>query len=53
MTFDDVLLDLLENMRATNEPVIINWDSVQQWPAGTLDRFLQVGILTLHLQPNH
>ena len=46
MTFNDVLLALLEHMRATNKPVIINWDGVQQWPAGALDRLLQVGILT-------
>ena len=46
MTFNDVLLALLKHMRATNKPVIINWDGVQQWPAGALDRLLQVGILT-------
>ena len=46
MTFNDVLLALLEHMRATNKPVIINWDGIQQWPAGALDMLLQAGILT-------
>lgn len=40
-----MLLDLLEHIGSTNEPVLVNWDSVQQWPSGALECFVQAGIL--------
>jgi hypothetical protein len=45
MTFNDVLLELLGHLRAENKPIMINWDSVQQWPEGALNAFLQLGFL--------
>lgn len=45
MTFNDVLLELLAHLRAENKPVMVSWDSVQQWPEGALNTFLQLGLL--------
>jgi len=47
MAFNPVLLDILEHIRAATEPVVIDWDSTQQWPSGALDCFVQAGILTV------
>jgi len=40
-----VLFNLLEHIGSTSEPVLVNWDSVQQWPSGALKRLIQAGIL--------
>lgn len=40
-----VLLDLLAHISATREPVVIDWDSAQQWPSGALNCLIQAGIL--------
>jgi len=45
MTFNDVFLELLAHLRAENKPIVISWDSVQQWPDGALNTFLQLGFL--------
>ena len=45
MTFNDVLLELLGHLRAENKPIMVSWDSVQQWPDGALSAFLQLGFL--------
>ena len=45
MTFNDVLFDLLAHLRAENKAIIISWDTVQQWPEGSLNTFLQLGLL--------
>jgi len=46
MPHSAVLLDLLEHINSTSEPVVVNWDYVQQWPIGALECFLQSGMLT-------
>jgi len=45
MTFNDVLLTYLAYLRAENIAITINWDTVQQWPDGALDRFLRLRLL--------
>ncbi len=45
MTFNDVLLELLAHLRAENKPIMIGWDTVQQWPEDALNTFLQLGFL--------
>lgn len=45
MTFNDVLLAHLAYLRAENKAITISWDTVQQWPDGVLDTFLQFGLL--------
>lgn len=45
MTFNDVLLAHLAHLRAENKAITISWDTVQQWPNGTLVTFLQLGLL--------
>lgn len=45
MTFNDVLLELLAHLRAENKLIMVSWDSVQQWPEGALNAFLQFGFL--------
>lgn len=47
MTFNDVLLELLAHLRAENKPIMISWDSVQQWPDGALNTLLHIGFLIL------
>lgn len=46
MTANDVLLDLLAHLRSTNCPILIDWDTTQQWPNDALDKFLYIGFLT-------
>jgi hypothetical protein len=45
MTYNDVLVELLVHLRTGNKFIIINWDSVQQWPEGVLNTFLHLGLL--------
>lgn len=45
MTFNDVLLELLANLRSENKAISISWETVQQWPEGVLNTFLQLGLL--------
>ncbi|GAW86555.1 conserved hypothetical protein [Bathymodiolus platifrons methanotrophic gill symbiont] len=45
MTFNDVLLGLLVHLRAENKPIIISWNTIQNWPDGTLELLLKVGLL--------
>jgi hypothetical protein len=46
MTYNDILVDLLAHLLpAESKPIVIGWDSVQQWPEGALNAFLQLGIL--------
>lgn len=45
MTFNDVLVELIEYLHAENKPVLISWHKVQDWPEGVLDRFLELGLL--------
>tara|TARA_R110002073_G_scaffold331785_1_gene516980 strand:- start:1490 stop:2296 length:807 start_codon:yes stop_codon:yes gene_type:complete len=47
MTFNDVLKELLGYLRATDHPILIGWDAIQQWPESALDKLLQAGILTV------
>ncbi len=47
MTFNDVLKELLGYLRATDHPVLIGWDAMQQWPKNALDKLLQAGMLTV------
>lgn len=46
MTFNDVLVDLLGNLRLTDHSILIDWDTTQQWPDSALDTFLRLGILS-------
>ena len=45
MTYNDVLVELLAHLRAENKPIVVDWDSVQQWSDGALTTFLQLGLL--------
>lgn len=45
MTFNDVLVELIESLRAETKSVLISWDTVQHWPEGALETFLQLGLL--------
>lgn len=45
MTFNDVLLAYLAHLRAENKAFALSWDTVQRWPDGALDTFLQLGLL--------
>jgi hypothetical protein len=45
MTYNDVLVELLAHLRAENKPIMVGWDSVQQWTDGALNTFLQLGLL--------
>lgn len=45
MTFNDVLLAYLAHLRAENKAIRLSWDTVQKWPDGALDAFLQLGLL--------
>ncbi len=45
MAYSPVLLDLLEHINSTSEPVVVNWDNVQQWPPGALECLVQSGVL--------
>ncbi len=45
MTFNDVLVGLIGHLRAENKPVMVGWDTVQHWPEGVLETFLQLGLL--------
>lgn len=45
MAYNTVLIDLLEHISSTSEPVVINWDDSQQWPSGALECLVQAGIL--------
>jgi len=47
MTFNDVLIDLLANLRATSQPFMVNWDTAQQFPDNALEELVQLGILTV------
>ena len=40
-----MLLDLLEHIGSTSEPVLIGWDNTQQWLSGELERLVQAGVL--------
>ncbi len=46
MTFNDVLLELLLNLRTANKPILISWDAVQNWPDNALNLFIQHGLLS-------
>jgi len=46
MAYNSVLLDLLEHISSTNEPVVVNWDYAQKWPSGALESLVQLDILT-------
>jgi len=46
MTLNDLLLSLLEPMRATGKALLVSWDAIQQWPVNALGRMLEAGILT-------
>ncbi len=45
MNHNTVLLDLLAHIGSSSEPVLIDWDSVEQWSSGVLECFVQAGIL--------
>lgn len=45
MTFNDAFLEYLAHLRAENKAITVSWDTVQQWPDGVLDTFLQLGLL--------
>jgi len=45
MTFDDVLSDLLANLRTAKQPVLISWDEVQQFPDNALDSLVELELL--------
>lgn len=45
MTINDVWLVLLDHLRAINKPIMIDWDIAHKWPEGTLNAFLELGIL--------
>lgn len=47
MTLNSVLLSLLESLGTTGDSHIVDWNTVQQWPAGALARMLECGILTV------
>lgn len=46
MTFNDVLVDLFTHLRAENQPILIGWNTVQAWPEGALESFLQTGFIS-------
>jgi hypothetical protein len=45
MSFNPVLVDLLANISANEEQTVLIWDSVQEWPEGALNGFLEAGFL--------
>jgi len=45
MNLNSVLLSILEHLSSANKPIVINWDSVQLWPAGALETMVKAGIL--------
>jgi len=45
MPYNAVLTTLLEQLISTDQPVLIGWRTVQQWPVGALKRLLEVGLL--------
>jgi hypothetical protein len=45
MTFNDVLLELLDHLHAENIPISVGWNTVQKWPEGALEAFLRLGII--------
>lgn len=46
MTFNDVLVGLLSNLRLTDHSILIDWDTIQQWPDSALATFVRLGMLT-------
>lgn len=46
MTFNDVLFDLFTHLRAENQTILISLNTVQTWPEGALDSFLQIGLIS-------
>jgi len=45
MPYNAVLTTLLDQLISTDQPVLIGWRTVQQWPVGALKRLLEVGLL--------
>lgn len=46
MTFNSVLASLLELLDSTSKPImVVNWDSIQTWPGGVLEKLVEAGIL--------
>lgn len=46
MTLNDVLFELLAKLLAENMPILLSWDTIQQWPEDSLEVFIQLGLLT-------
>ncbi|RDH80801.1 MAG: hypothetical protein DIZ80_17420 [endosymbiont of Galathealinum brachiosum] len=45
MAYNFVLVELLDHISSISEPVVVDWDSAQQWPSGALECLVQSGIL--------
>ncbi|PCJ51083.1 MAG: hypothetical protein COA74_01060 [Gammaproteobacteria bacterium] len=46
MTFNSALLSLIGQIGIINSHILIDWKTVQQWPSGALDSFIQTGLIT-------
>jgi len=45
MPFNSVLDTVLDRLAATDQAVLFDWHTVQQWPEGALKRLLDIGLL--------
>ena len=45
VSYNAVLVALLEHIALTDQPVVIGWRTARQWPEGALKRFLAAGLL--------
>ncbi len=45
MRYNSALLSLIEQIGLTDSHILIDWKTVQQWPSGALERFIQTGLL--------
>lgn len=46
-TLNHALVALFEHIASTDEPVLIDYYTAQEWPVGALDKFLRLGLITL------
>lgn len=45
MMLDKALLEVLAHLESTDKPIVINWDTTQQWGDGVLDKLIEFGLL--------
>lgn len=45
MMLDKALLDVLGHLDSSDKPIVINWDAIQPWGEGVLDKLVELGLL--------